>query len=118
MRDVTFVSRALQRDMQYRVFMPETAQGRRLPVVYLLHGGGGTFHDWSNYSDVARFAGNGLLLVMPQGDYSYHSNAALRPTRWLRLELAAVQICLWCTRGDGGPTSLRGTAFSTLRSNR
>jgi S-formylglutathione hydrolase FrmB len=79
MRDVTFFSQALQRDMHYRVLLPETNQGRKLVVVYLLHGGGGTFRDWSNYSDVAQFADGDLLFVMPQGDYSYYTNAALRP---------------------------------------
>jgi pimeloyl-ACP methyl ester carboxylesterase len=33
-------------------------------VVYLLHGGGGGYRDWSNYSDVARFAERGLILVI------------------------------------------------------
>lgn len=79
LRDVTFFSQALQRDMQYRVLLPEATDNKKLPVVYLLHGGGGGFRDWSNYSDVAQFAARGLLLVMPQGDYSYYTNAALRP---------------------------------------
>jgi S-formylglutathione hydrolase FrmB len=78
MQDVTFYSQAVRRNMQYRVFLPERSQ-TRLTVVYLLHGGGGTFRDWSNYSDVAQFAGSDFLLVMPQGDYSYYSNAAERP---------------------------------------
>ncbi len=57
MRDVTFHSAALSLDMQYRVILPaSTARGEKLPVIYLLHGGGGGFHDWSNYSDVARYA--------------------------------------------------------------
>jgi S-formylglutathione hydrolase FrmB len=48
--------------------------------VYLLHGGGGNgFRDWSNDSDVAGFAARDLVLVMPEGDYSYYTNAALRP---------------------------------------
>jgi S-formylglutathione hydrolase len=76
--DVTFYSQALYRDMQYRVLLPGNTGGRKLPVVYLLHGGGGTFRDWSNYSGVARYAAGGLLLVMPQGDYSYYTNAATR----------------------------------------
>lgn len=79
MRDVTFHSQALQRDMQYRIFMPESAGQRKLAVVYLLHGGGGSFRDWSNYSNVAQYAAQDFLLVMPQGDYSYYTNAALRP---------------------------------------
>jgi putative tributyrin esterase len=80
MRDVTFHSIALDRSMQYRVVMPQSiAGGKNLPVVYLLHGGGGNFRDWSNYSDVASFAENGLILVMPEGDESYYTNSAERP---------------------------------------
>src|SRR5258708_13266854 len=80
MRDVTFYSAALHRSMQYRALLPaEIKSGEKLPVVYLLHGSGGDFRDWSNYSSVARFAGQGLILVMPQGDSSYYTNAAHRP---------------------------------------
>lgn len=80
LRDVTFHSAALNRDMQYRVVLPANiAEGRKLPVVYLLHGGGGGFRDWSNYTDVAHFAEQGLILVMPEGDSSYFTNAAERP---------------------------------------
>ncbi len=79
LRDVSFYSQALRREMQYRVFMPQEALGKELPVVYLLHGGGGTYRDWSNYSDVAQFAAKGLLLVMPEGDNSYYVNSVERP---------------------------------------
>jgi len=79
MRNVTFRSQALERDMQYRVFLPENPSKQKLAVVYLLHGGGGTFRDWSNYSNVAQFAASDYILVMPQGDYSYYTNFALRP---------------------------------------
>jgi putative tributyrin esterase len=80
MRDVTFHSAALNRDMQYRVVLPASIPARsKLPVVYLLHGGGGGFRDWSNYSDSARFAERGLILVMPEGNDSYFVNAAGRP---------------------------------------
>jgi S-formylglutathione hydrolase FrmB len=80
MRDITFHSAALSRDMRYRVVLPAgLAVGAKLPVVYLLHGGGGNFRDWSNYSDSARFAERGLILVMPEGDESYYVNSAERP---------------------------------------
>ena len=80
MRDVTFRSAALNLDMQYRVMLPANlAAGKKLPVVYLLHGGGGGFRDWSNYSDVATFAERGLILVMAEGDESYYVNAVERP---------------------------------------
>ncbi len=80
LRDVTFHSPALNRDMPYRVILPASIPtGKMLPVLYLLHGGGGGFHDWSNYSDVALFAEKGLILVMPEGESSYYTNAADRP---------------------------------------
>lgn len=80
LRDVIFRSAALNRDMQYRVIFPtRAAPGQKLQVVYLLHGSGGGFRDWSNYSDVARFAESGRLLVMPEGGSSYYSNAVDPP---------------------------------------
>jgi putative tributyrin esterase len=80
MIDVSFQSIALHRDMQYRVILlAKVNTNRKLPVVYLLHGGGGNFRDWSNYSDVARYAEQGLILIMPEGNSSYFTNAVERP---------------------------------------
>jgi S-formylglutathione hydrolase FrmB len=79
-QDVSFFSAALQRQMPYRVFLPEKlVAGQKLPVVYLLHGGNGCFRDWSNRSDVSSYAAQGLILVMPEGAFSYYQNAALKP---------------------------------------
>ena len=80
MQDVTFESAALRRPMPYRVILPsQISTGQKFPVVYLLHGGGGNYRDWSNYSDVSQFAAAGLILVMPEGESSYYVNAAERP---------------------------------------
>ncbi|MGA3045795.1 MAG: alpha/beta hydrolase family protein [Terracidiphilus sp.] len=84
MQDVTFFSPALNRNMPYRVYLPaKPVSGQKFPVVYLLHGGNGGFRDWSNYSDVARYAApdnsGGLILVMPEGAFSYYMNAAEKP---------------------------------------
>lgn len=80
LRDISFHSPALGRKMTYRVIIPRSnwPQGN-LPVVFLLHGGGGDYRDWSNYSDVSKHAATGLILVMPQGDYSYYTNAVSPP---------------------------------------
>lgn len=81
MQDVTFHSAALNRDMPYRVFLPAQVEaGTVLPVVYLLHGGNGSFRDWSNDSTVSMYAAKGLILVMPEGGFSYYMNAAERPS--------------------------------------
>jgi putative tributyrin esterase len=79
MQDVTFYSGALSRKMQYRVIMPASGASQKLVTVYLLHGGGGNFRDWSNYSDVAHYAEDGLALVMPEGNSSYYTNSVDRP---------------------------------------
>ena len=80
MQDVTFRSTALGRQMTYRVYLPENAStGKKLPVVFLLHGGGGSFRDWSNNSNIGGYAARGLILVMPEGELSYWINAALAP---------------------------------------
>ena len=78
-RDVTFRSFALNRDMQYRAVLPSRVPPeRKWPVVYLLHGGGADFHSWTNDSDVAQFAEKGFVFVMPEGNSSYYINAAER----------------------------------------
>lgn len=80
MQDVIFHSAALNRDMPYRTFLPEkVVPGQKLPVVFLLHGGNGDFRDWSHNSDAARYAAQGLILVMPEGAFSYFMNAAMKP---------------------------------------
>jgi S-formylglutathione hydrolase FrmB len=80
MRDVRFFSAALGREMPYRVFLPETREaGQKLPVVYLLHGRGADFRDWSNNSDISKYALRGVILVMPEGNSSFYLNAAQIP---------------------------------------
>jgi S-formylglutathione hydrolase FrmB len=79
-QDVSFFSAALQRQMPYRVYLPaKLPPGQKLPVVYLLHGNGGGFREWSNYSNVAQYAARGMILVMPEGGSSYYVNSALKP---------------------------------------
>jgi S-formylglutathione hydrolase FrmB len=76
-KDVTFYSSALDRNMTYRVYLPrDVSAGARLPAVYLLHGCGTSFRDWSNYSDVGAYAAKGFILVMVDGACSYYVNAA------------------------------------------
>jgi putative tributyrin esterase len=77
-KDVTFYSSALHRNMTYRVYLPRVVSpGTGLPTVYLLHGCGTSFRDWSNYSDVGAYAAKGFILVMVDGACSYYVNAAL-----------------------------------------
>ena len=79
LHDVVFQSAALHRDVHYRVLMPQHSSEKAFATAYLLHGGGATFRDWTNYSDVSRFATDGVLLILPEGDDSYYTNSATRP---------------------------------------
>jgi S-formylglutathione hydrolase FrmB len=110
--DVTFDSPALGRAMSYRALLPKNPADA--PVVYLLHGGGGTFRDWSNYSDVAQL-GRGLVLIAPQGDYSYFTDAAAHPQD--RYETYVVEDLLadvqgrWPVRADRGGRAIAGVSM-------
>lgn len=77
--DVTFHSAALNRDTTYRVIAPTNIPANtKLPVIFLLHGAGDTYRDWSNQSDIARLAEAGIVLVMPDAADSYYVNSAAR----------------------------------------
>jgi enterochelin esterase-like enzyme len=81
--DAGFASAVLGRSMPYRVYLPRSydtpeGAGRRYPVVYLLHGMGGRWDEWSGYGveEVANqlFAGGELpelILIAPQGGLGY-----------------------------------------------
>jgi len=80
MRDVRFWSASLRREVPYRVFLPDKLQaGEKLPVVYLLHGRGADYRDWSDNSDISKYALRGLIMVMPEGNSSFYINAARVP---------------------------------------
>lgn len=76
-RDVRFQSAALSREMPYRVLLPEgyEATGRRYPVLYLLHGLGGHYTDWTEHTRLARrLAGRDLIVITPEGANSWYVN--------------------------------------------
>lgn len=77
MQDVPFHSTALARDVSYRVYRPATIPpGQTLPVVYLLHGSGGTVKMWAESPQISNFAAQGYLLVLMNGESRYWINAA------------------------------------------
>lgn len=70
-RDLTIDSPAVGHIVKVRLLLPGGFDARpstRWPVLYLLHGGSGTYSDWSEYFDVdALTARTDLLVVMPEG---------------------------------------------------
>jgi enterochelin esterase-like enzyme len=90
-REVTFYSPALNRDMSYYVYLPPgyANEGRRYPVLYMLHGAGGSKDEWPAYglvADVDRSIVskdiNPMIVVLPQGDLGYWVNWVDGSNRW------------------------------------
>lgn len=87
----TVYSAALGREMPLDVFLPPgyDASEERYPVLYMLHGMGGTNKEWEYYGlfdEAARLIGTGeiipYIIVLPQGDYGYWVDQANGGPRW------------------------------------
>jgi enterochelin esterase-like enzyme len=90
-RELWFYSAALDRDMPYYLYLPPGygSATRRYPVLYMLHGGSQDRDEWPAYGLVdavdrliAEREIRPLILVLPQGDYSYWLNHIDRGPRW------------------------------------
>lgn len=66
-------STVLNRTMNYNVYLPtsySTDTTRKYPVMYLLHGMGGSYNDWKNMgmqSIVDKAGGKEMVIIMPDG---------------------------------------------------
>lgn len=81
-RDVTFKSESLGREMHFRIILPadHDSAARRYPVLYLLHGLTGHYVDWESRTHLDDYvAGLPLIVAMPEGDDSWYTNSATNP---------------------------------------
>ncbi|MBV9546164.1 MAG: OpgC domain-containing protein, partial [Chloroflexi bacterium] len=85
-----FFSAALNTNERYYVYLPPGYQtpGKRYPVLYMLHGGGGRF-EWVGYgligaadSQIASGKLPPMVIVLPQGDQGYWVNHQNGGPRW------------------------------------
>lgn len=82
--DRTFASRALGREVKYRVVLPATysSTAHRYPVLFLLHGVFGGFENWETLTDVTRYAALlELIIVTPDAANSWYVNSATNPSQ-------------------------------------
>ncbi len=82
--DVRIPSAAIGGLLRYRAIVPTTQPGQRLPVLYFLHGANS---DPAQVMDSSRIVGlaaaQRLIVVLPDGQYSYFTNARHRShARW------------------------------------
>ena len=82
--DVRLWSSSLDATLRYRVIVPNHEPPERLPVLYLLHGANSGPEEIMERSDVVHLASvEHLIVVMPEADNSYYTNAQhLRHARW------------------------------------
>jgi enterochelin esterase-like enzyme len=80
-----FFSRALDTDKPYYIYLPPgyDVEARRYPVLFMLHGNSGSLEEWAAYGLIDRadrmIAAREILpliIVLPQGDFSYWLNLA------------------------------------------
>ncbi|HZS02131.1 MAG TPA: OpgC domain-containing protein [Chloroflexota bacterium] len=90
-RQQYFYSPALDTEMPYFVYLPPDydAAGRRYPVVFMLHGISASYEEWLAYGFVDALDRlitaaevQPMIVVFPQGDYSYWVNHADDGPRW------------------------------------
>lgn len=74
-------SSALQRMKTYSVMLPQSYDtARRYPVLYLLHGWGGGYWDWSRKTQLKEYCQNReILVVMPDASNSWYVNSSTNP---------------------------------------
>jgi S-formylglutathione hydrolase FrmB len=80
-REATFHSDALGVDKHYLVYLPtgyDAAPQKRYPVIYMLHGLGGTERNWVENGHIDKAAdklGLQAIIVMPDGDASFYADS-------------------------------------------
>ena len=78
-QDVKFFSKALQREMPYRVILPKDYFNTeiRYPVLYLLHGYTGHYNSFEAHSNLTRYLEHYQLIVVSiEGENSWYINTA------------------------------------------
>lgn len=77
---VDFESKLMGRKMPFRVVLPASystrgEEGRRFPVLYLLHGLTGHFDNWTSRTSVVSYAAAySLIIVTPEGENGWYTD--------------------------------------------
>lgn len=82
MQDRVFQSESLGRQMHYRILLPKGyfESDRYYPVLYLLHGWGGDYQNWSTLTNLAKYAEHlPIIIVMPDAGNSWYVDSATVP---------------------------------------
>jgi len=80
-RTLTFFSRALDRETTYIAVLPSPLdEGRRYPVLYLLHGAYGSYLDWTSNTSLTVQLQHPMIIVTPDGgEFGWYVDSLLTP---------------------------------------
>jgi len=82
LRDASFHSASLNREMHYRVLLPANyaATTQRYPTLILLHGLYGDYKNWSTLTNLSKYARSlNLIIAMPDAGNSWYVDSATDP---------------------------------------
>ena len=81
---IQFRSALVGKTLPYTVVLPRdyySAHVRRYPVLYLLHGLGGHYSDWTTKTNIAEYAQQyRMIVITPEGNDSWFTDSATVPT--------------------------------------
>lgn len=73
LKDMSFDSSVLGREVKYSVLLPKSYDGTKtFPVLYMLHGASGSHNDWFDLGNVSSHTGNvetEMIIVSPQASF-------------------------------------------------
>jgi putative tributyrin esterase len=79
-QDFKLNSKLMAREMPYRVVFPKnysSAKTEKFPVIYLLHGYSGHFDNWTDKTDLKKYAADyNYIIVTPEGNNGWYSDSA------------------------------------------
>ncbi|MGH8491502.1 MAG: alpha/beta hydrolase [Moraxellaceae bacterium] len=119
--DVTVTSALLNRAAGVRALLPASYAAnptKRYPVIYLFHGGGGSYADWTTWGNIeALTASLDVIVIMPDGGkgswYSDFDNFGLAGApQWERFEIT--QLIPWVDANLRTQASRSGRAIAGL----
>lgn len=126
LKDLSFNSSVLGREVKYSVVLPKNFDGtRKFPVLFMLHGAGGGNNDWLNGGNIACHTGSvdtEMVIVSPQGSFdgfdafyidNYQSKGMNYETFFFTEFLPAID-AMYCGNGKHGIAGLSMGGFGSL----
>lgn len=77
----SLLATSLERVQKFTVLLPDRyVPPKRYPILYLLHGWGGTYQDWTAKTDLKKYVDDfPLIVVMPDAENSWYVDSATEP---------------------------------------